>query len=155
MKRINVLALTIMVFAILLGAYFGLLVRSDQPPDQKFSFEPFAVRTPNPISCSTIPQAYTDWLGINVVGNRTGMTFQLVTVYATGLNIRVDLPLNDTAFVEYKTINSTLETIIAPLPNYFSQGTVLTVQLTYTIENFAPATVTLTQTPITQGNFDC
>jgi hypothetical protein len=155
MKRINIFAITILVLAVILGAYFGLLVQTVQPKDQVFSFKPYAVRSSSPISCSTIPQAYTDWLGINVVGNRTDMSFQLVTVYATGLNIRVDLPLNSTAFVEYKVTNSTLETIIAPLPNYFSQGTVLTIELTYSIANYAPVTDTLTQTPITQGNFSC
>jgi hypothetical protein len=155
MKRINVFAIAILILAVILGASFGLLVQTVQPKDQVFSFKPFAVRTANPISCSTIPQSYTDWLGIDVVGNRTGMSFQLVTVYATGLNVRVDLPLNGTAFAEYKVTNSTLETIIAPLPNYFSQGTVLTLELTYSIEGYPPSTVTLVQTPITQGTLDC
>ena len=155
MKRINILAIAIIVLAIVLGATFGLLVQGEQPTDQKFFFEPFAVRTTNPVSCYSIPQTYTDWLGINVVGNRTGMSFQLVTVYATGLNIRIDLPLNGSAFVGYRNTNSTLETIIAPLPNYFSQGTVLTLELTYSIANYPPTTVTLAQTPITQCNFSC
>ncbi len=155
MKRINIFAISMLVLAVILGASFGLLVQTVQPKDQIFSFKPFAVRTASPISCSTIPQSYTDWLGINVDGNRTGMSFQLVTVYATGLNIRIDLPLNSTAFVEYKITNSTLETIVAPLPNYFSQGTVLTLELTYAIASYAPSTVTLSQTPITQGNFSC
>ena len=155
MKRISIFAIVILILAVLLGATFGLLVKSDQPPNQIFSFNAFAVHTANPVSCSTIPQAYTDWLGINVVGNRTGMSFQLVTVYATGLSIRIDLPLNATAFAEYKITNSTLETIFVPLPNYFSQGTVLTLELSYSIDSYPPTSVTLTETPITQGTPNC
>jgi hypothetical protein len=156
MKRISVLAIAILVLAIILGASFGLLIQSDTPPDQGyFAFDAFAVRTSEPISCSSIPQTYTDWLGINVIGNRTGMSFSSVTIYATGLNIRVGLPLNQTAFVEYKVTNSTLETIIAPLPNYFNSGTVLTLALVYSIANYPPNTVTLTETPVTQGTLNC
>jgi hypothetical protein len=139
----------------ILGVVFGLLIHTSQPQNQIFYFEPFAVRTSGPIQCGSIPQNYSVWLGINVVGNRTGMSFSLISIYATGLNIRVDVPLNRTAFVEYKVINSTLETIITPLPNYFDPGTVLTLALTYSITNYAPNTVTLAETPITGGIMSC
>ena len=155
MKRINMLAAVILVVAIALGITLGLLIQSDAPRSQIFSFNSFAIRTTEPIQCGSIPQSYTDWLGINVVGNRTGMSFSTVTVYATGLNIRVDIPLNGTAFAELKAYNSTLETIIAPLPNYFDPGTVLTVALTYSISNYAPNTVTLAETPIIEGTLQC
>lgn len=144
-----------LLLAVILGAIFGLLITSNHPPDQSYSFSAYSVRTLNPVACSSIPQTYSDWLGINIVGNRTGMSFQLVSVYATGLNIRVDLPLNGTAFSEYKVMNSTFETIIAPLPNYFAPGMVLTLELTYTIENYSPTTFTLYDIPITQGTINC
>lgn len=155
MKLISAVAIAILVFAVILGSVSGLLIQSNQPPHQIFSFEPFAVRTSQPSQCGSIPQNYSDWVGINVVGNRTGMSFSLVSVYATGINIRVDIPLNRTAFAEYKVTNSTLETIIAPLPSYFDPGTVLTLALTYSIDGYAPSTVTLVETPVIPGTISC
>ena len=155
MKPIYVLAIVILLIALALGTASGLLIQSSQSPRQIFSFEPFAVRTSSPIECSLIPQNYTDWLGINVVGNRTAMSFSQVSVYATGENIRIDIPLNNTAFAEYKVTNSTFETIITPLPNYFDPGTVLTLAITYSIGLFAPTTVTLSETPIVPGSMKC
>ena len=155
MKLIRVLVIAILVFAVILGTVSGLLIQSNQPPHQIFSFEPFAVRVSQPAQCDSIPQNYTNWLSINVIGNRTGMSFSLISIYATGINIRVDVPLNRTAFVEYKVTNSTLETLIVPLPAYFGSGTVLSLALTYEIDGYSPDTVTLVETPITPGTISC
>lgn len=155
MRLINAIAIGIVVFSIAVGAGLGLLVQGDQPHDQFFRFEPFAIHTGSPIKCSTIPQTYDNWLGVNVIGNRTGMSFQSVTVFSTGQNIRIDLPLSNTAFAEYTVVNSTLETILVPLPNYFSPGNVLTLSLTYSIASFPPTSQTLVAAPIIQGNLSC
>ena len=155
MRLINALAIGIVVFSVALGAGLGLLVHGDQPHGQFFRFETFAVQTINPTKCSTIPQTYDNWLGINVIGNRTAMAFQSITVFSTGQNIRIDVPLSNTAFAEYLVTNSTFETIIVPLPNYFSPGNVLTLSLTYSIANFPPTSQTLAETPILQGTISC
>lgn len=155
MNKINIFAVAFLLLAVVLGTSFGLLITSDQPPDQTPTFSAFAVRTPSPVSCAAIPQTYSNWLGINVIGNRTGLSFQLVTAYATGLNIRVDVPLNGTAFAEYRATNSTFETIMVPLPGYFGQGTVLTLELTYSVEAHPPTTTTLFDVPIVQGTINC
>lgn len=155
MRRINALAIGIVIFSIALGTSLGLLVQSDQPPNQIFYFTSFAVHTSSPMQCSTIPGSYSNWLGIDVVGNRTGMSFQTVDVFAAGRNIRISLPLSDTAFTEFKSSNSTFETILVPLPNYFNAGDVLTVSLTYSITSYPPTSQTLPETPITLGSIDC
>lgn len=155
MNKINIFAIAFLLIAVVLGTSFGLLITSDQPPHETPYFSAYAVRTSNQVACGTIPQTYSNWLGINVYGNRTGVSFQLVTAYATGLNIRVDVPLNGTAFAEYKATNSTFETIIVPLPGYFAQGTVLTLELTYSLEGHSPTTATLFGVPIVQGTISC
>lgn len=155
MRLINALAIGIVIFSIALGGGLGLLVQGDQPHDQFFRFEAFALHTSSPTKCSTIPQTYDNWLGINVIGNRTGMAFQSITVFSTGQNIRIDVPLSNTAFAEYLATNSTFESIIVPLPNYFTPGNVLTLSLTYSITNFPPTSQTLAETPILQGIVNC
>jgi hypothetical protein len=155
MKKINIFAIAFLLLAVILGSSFGLLISSDQSSDLSPTFVAYATRTPSPVACSTIPDTYSNWLGINVIGNRTGASFQLVTIYATGMNIRVDIPLNGTAFAEYKVTNSTFETIIVPLPGYFSQGNVLTLALTYTIVGYSPTTSSIFDVPVVQGTIDC
>ncbi|MGH2639201.1 MAG: hypothetical protein ACRDF4_07995 [Rhabdochlamydiaceae bacterium] len=155
MKRINAFALALLILAIILGTALGVLTQDGPSSDQKFSFDAFSVYTQVPVTCGSIPKNSTDWLGINVIGNRTGMSFSRVTIYAPGLNIGIDLPLSGTAFVEYSVTNSTFETIIAPLPNYFDPGDVLTMSLIYTISTYPTTTLTLNETAIIQGNIAC
>lgn len=155
MKRINAVALALLILAIVFGAALGVLAQDGPSSQQKFSFKTFSVHTQSLVSCGTIPGSYTNWLGINVIGNRTGMTFSRVTIYATGLNIGVNLPLSDTAYAEYRIVNSTFETIIAPLPNYFNPGDVLTLSLSYALPSQPTTTVTLNETAILQGTIEC
>lgn len=155
MKKTSIFVIAFLLLAVILGSSFGLLISSNQSQDLTPAFVAYATRTPSPVACSTIPDTYSNWLGINVVGNRTGMSFQLITIYATGMNIRVDIPLNGTAFAEYKVTNSTFETIIVPLPGYFSQGNVLTLELTYAIAGYSPTTSSIFDVPVVQGMIDC
>lgn len=155
MKKFSVVALVVIIISIALGTALGLLVQNDQPRNQHFSFTDSALHTPNPIQCDSIPKNYTNWLVISVLGNRTGINFQTVTVYAIGLDIRLDIPLNRTAFSTYNAVNSTYETIIAPLPSYFDSSEVLSVSISYYIAGFTPTSETLPETPILDGNLSC
>jgi hypothetical protein len=156
MKRINALAMAILVLAVILGAALGLLTQDGSSSDQQFSFHAFAIHTNSPVTCGSIPDNnFTNWLGIDVIGNRTGITFSRVDVYAAGLNIGFNLPLSNTAYAEYRVTNSTLETIIVPLPNYFDPGDVLTLSLSYALLLQPTTTLTLNETAVIQGNISC
>jgi hypothetical protein len=155
LKLINAVAISVVILSIAVGTTLGLLVQTDQPLDQHFSFSASAVRTTTPIQCGSIPQNYSNWLEFAVSGNRTGINFQSASVYTAGLNIRVDLPLNRSAYSSYYPINSTYETIIAPLPDYFQGGDLLSLSISYYISGFAPTSQTLTETPIVEGSLNC
>ncbi|MHB8566298.1 MAG: hypothetical protein ACYC7D_00275 [Nitrososphaerales archaeon] len=155
MSKIKLLAIALFIFSIALGAAYGLLIPNDQPPSQKYSIVPFAVHTAIPIQCNPIPKNYSNWLGISIVGNRTAMNFQSVTVYSIGYNIRIDLPLNRTSFSKYKVTNSSLETIYVGLPDYFNAGDVIQVSVTYFISGFAVQSTNPAESPINIGQVSC
>jgi hypothetical protein len=155
LKLISAVALSVVIFSIAIGTTLGLLVQTNQPLDQHFHFTTTAVHTATPVQCGSIPRNYSNWLEIDTVGNRTGINFQSVTMYTPGLNIRLDIPLNRSAYSAYYPINSTYETIIAPLPDYFQGGELLSISLDYYISGFAPTSQTLSETPIVDGSLDC
>jgi hypothetical protein len=155
LKLINAVALSVVILSIAIGTTLGLLVQTNQPLDQHFYFTTTAVHTAAPVLCSTIPRNYSNWLEIGVVGNRTGLNFQSVTVYTPGLNIRVDIPLNRTAYSAYYPVNSTYESIVAPLPDYFQGGELLSISISYFVSGFAPTSQTLSETPIVDGPLNC
>ena len=155
MKAINVLALGVIIFSLALGTALGLLVQGDQPRNQYFEFKTSAIYTSPAVQCGTIPKNYSNWLVIGVVGNRTGINFQTATVFTPGLNIRLDIPLNRTAYAAYRVVNSTYEEIIIPLPSYFDQGDVLSLSISYYISGFAPTSQTLAEAPILAGRLSC
>ena len=155
MKAINVVALGVIIFSLALGTALGLLVQGDQPRNQYFQFTTSAVNPSSPVQCGTIPKNYSNWLLIGVVGNRTGINFQTATIFTPGLNIRLDIPLNRTAYAAYKVVNSSYEEIVVPLPSYFNQGDVLSLSISYYISGFAPTSQTLTEAPILAGNLSC
>jgi len=150
-----ILAIVVIVGSIALGTSLGLLVRTSQDSDQAYSFVGIAVETPKPIQCGTIPDNFSEWLEINVIGNRTSMSFQSVTVFDTGQESRADLPLNQTALTEYRATNSTFETIIVPLPSFFDTGDVLSASVTYSIATFPQQVQELTGIPIIQQALIC
>lgn len=149
------IAIAVMVFSIAVGTTFGLLITSTSTNNQKYRFETHIYHTPTYEQCYPNPSSWNIWLEIDVIGNRTGMNFQSVTLYNSGNNIRIDLPLNSTSFATYKEINSTLETIYLGLPNYFGPGSVLQISITFYISGFTPTSVTLPGTPIIDGNVTC
>ncbi|MDG6995396.1 MAG: hypothetical protein JRN52_05695 [Nitrososphaerota archaeon] len=155
MKAINAVALGVIIFSLALGTALGLLVQGDQPRNQTFSFTASAVYTSSPIHCGVIPKNYSNWLVIGVVGNRTGINFQTATIFTPGLNIRLDIPLNRTAYVDYRVVNSSYESIIVPLPNYFDQGNGLSLSISYYISGYAPTSQTLLETPLLAGSLSC
>ncbi|HZW55623.1 MAG TPA: hypothetical protein VFF30_04980 [Nitrososphaerales archaeon] len=149
------IAIAVLVFSIAIGATFGLLITTTSTANQKYSFETYIYRTSTPIQCYPNPSGWSIWLEIQVIGNRTGMNFQSVTLYNAGNNIRIDLPLNSTSYATYKQVNSTFESIYLGLPDYFSSGAVLQISLTFYISGFAPNSVNLPATPIVDGNVTC
>ncbi len=155
MKLINAIALSVIIVSVAIGTTLGLLVPSDQPRNQFFTFTASAVHTSVPVQCASIPKSYSNWLEIDVIGNRTGINFQSVTIYTPGLNIRLDIPLNRTAFSAYRVTNSTYESIIAPLPEYFESGDLLSLSISYYVSGFAPTSQTLSETPILDGSPNC
>jgi hypothetical protein len=150
-----ILAIVVVMGSLALGTALGLLVRTSQDSDQVYSFTANAVETPKPIQCGTIPNNFSEWLEINVIGNRTAMSFQSVTIFDTGQESRADLPLNQTALAEYLATNSTVETIVVPLPSFFDTGDVLSASLTYSIGTFPPQEQALTGIPIIQDAPTC
>ncbi len=155
MTRIKLLAIAMFVFSIALGAAFGLVIPNDQPPNQIYSFASEAVHTSSAVECNPLPKNYSNWLEISVIGNRTGMNFQSVTVYSAGYNIRIDLPLNRTSFAMYKVTNSTFETIFVGLPDYFNPGDVVQLSITYFISGYAPQSYILRESPLLNGQINC
>ena len=155
MMKIKLAAIALFIFSIAVGTAFGLIIPNDQPPNQSYSFVPQAVHTSLPVECSPIPKNYTNWLEIHVLGNRTGINFQTVTVYSAGYNIRMDLPLNRTSFAMYQVYNTNNETIYVGLPSYFNGGDVIQLSVTYFISGYAPRSVTLNEVPILLGNPNC
>ena|SRR5579864_7991691 len=155
MKAINIVAIVVVIGSIASGSLLGFFTQDVQPKGQHYSFSAFASETGASVKCGTIPKNYTDWLGIEVIGNRTAMSFSLVTVFDVGQNIRVDLPLNQTANVFYKPANDSFERIIVPLANYFDPGDLLSIVIAYSISTFPGQTYTLTGIPIIQQNLNC
>ena len=155
MKAINIVALVVVIGSITSGSLLGFFIQDVQPKGQRYSFSAFATETSTGVKCGTIPKNYTDWLGIEVIGNRTAMSFSVVTVFDVGQNIRVDLPLNQTANVYYKPVNETYELIIVPLASYFGPGDLVSIVIAYSISTFPGQTATLTGIPIIQQNLSC
>jgi hypothetical protein len=150
-----ILTIVAVMGSIALGTALGLLVRTSQDSDQIYSFTANAIETPKPVQCGTIPDNFSEWLEINVIGNRTAMSFQSVTVFDTGQESRADLPLNQTALAEYLSTNSTFETIVVPLPSFFDTGDVLSASVTYSIGAFPPQEQALTGIPIIRDDIKC
>ncbi len=154
MRSAYKIAIVVIVSSILIGSMLGLLVRSDQPPNQVFSFGAEITHTPSPIGCPGIPQNYSNWLEILVMGNRTGMNFVLTTVFSSS-QIRIDLPLNKSSFAFYNAVNSTFEKIDVPLPNYFNSGESPEISVNYYITGYAITTYVIGPTPIKLSTFVC
>lgn len=155
MKVINAVALGVIISSLALGAALGLLVQGDQRRNQTFELTASAIYTASPVQCGSIPKSYSNWLVVGVAGNRTSVNFQTVTIFTPGLNIRLDIPLNRTAFAVYRVVNSSFESIIVPLPNYFQQTDVLSISISYYITGYAPNSQTLPETPILAGSLSC
>ncbi len=150
-----ILAIAVVVGSLAPGTALGLLVRTSQDSDQVYSFTASAVETPKSIQCGTILNNFSEWLEINVIGDRTSMSFRSVIVFDTGQEKRADLPLNQTALAEYLATNSTFETITVPLPSFFDTGDVLSASVTYSIGAFPPQEQALTGIPIIQDALTC
>jgi hypothetical protein len=148
-------ALASFIGAITIGAVFGLLVPATQPADQVYSFQAAVIRSSTPVNCAPVPRNFSNWLEIQVIGNRTGINFQQVSVFDPGNQVRVYVPLNQTAYATYKPANSTLEMIFVPLPDYFELGTSLSITVTFQVGQFAPQSQTLLGTPLQYGTLDC
>ncbi|MDA4129412.1 MAG: hypothetical protein OK457_01455 [Thaumarchaeota archaeon] len=116
MKLFSILVIIVVVASLGLGTALGLFIKTSQDSDQVYSFSASAIETPTPIQCGTIPQNFTKWLIVNKDGNRTGMGFQSVTAFDTGLQSSAYLPLNQTALAQYKVTNSAFETTTVPPP---------------------------------------
>jgi hypothetical protein len=155
LKPITIVVIIVVVGSLSLGTALGLFIKTSQDSDQVYSFSAYAIQTPTAIQCGTIPRNFTKWLVLDVIGNRTGMNFQSVTVFDTGQESSGYLPLNQTALAEYKVTNSTLETIIVPLPSYFDTGDVISATVTYSINSFTPQTQAITGIPIIQQAINC
>jgi len=155
LKPITLLTLVVIVGSLSLGTALGLFIKTSQDSDQVYSFSASAIQTPGAIQCGTIPRNFTKWLEIDVIGNRTEMNFQSVTVFDTGQQSSSYLPLNQTALAEYKATNSTFETIIVPLPSFFDTGDVLSASVTYSINSFTPQTQALTGIPLVEQRINC
>jgi hypothetical protein len=155
LKPINLLAIVVVVASISIGTALGLFVQTDQPKGQVYSFAADAVQTADPTECGTIPKNYSEWLSIYVIGNRTAMSFASVSVYDPGDRITIDLPLNGSANVAYRPMNSSFEAIIVPLPQYFNPSDVLSLGISYSISTYPSQSQTLTDIPITRGNLTC
>lgn len=155
MMKIKLAAIALFILSIAVGAAFGLIIPNDQPPNQTFSFVPQAVHSVQTVGCTPSPKNYSNWLEIHVLGNRTGINFQTVTVYSSGYNIRIDLPLNRTSFAVYRVYSINNETIYVGLPSYFNGGDVIQLSVTYFISGYALRSVTLTEVPLLLGEPDC
>jgi hypothetical protein len=155
LKLFSILVISVIVASLGLGTALGLFIKTSQDSDQVYSFRAEAIQTPAAIQCGTIPRNFTKWLEIDVIGNRTGMGFQSVTVFDTGQQSSGYLPLNQTALAEYKPVNTTLEAIIVPLPSYFDTGDTISATVSYTISTFAPQSMSLTGIPIIVQRINC
>ncbi len=155
MRNAYKITIIVIVSSILVGSVLGLLVRSDQPPNQIFSFGASVIHTSSPVGCPGIPLNSSNWLEIQVLGNRTGMNFVLTTIFS-GSQIRLDLPLNQSAYAYYNPANSTFEEIDVPLPNYFSSGETLDIGVNYYINGYPTTTYNIpTPIPIKSSTFTC
>ncbi len=155
MKLFSILVIFVIVASVGLGTALGLFIKTGQDLDQVYSFSASAVQTPTAIQCGTIPRNFTKWLVIGVIGNRTGMDFQSVTVFDTGQQSSGYLPLNQTALAEYKVTNSTFETIIVPLPSYFDTGDTISATISYTLSSLTPQSNSMTGIPIREQKISC
>ncbi len=122
MGAIKWITLVVFVGAVASGAIFGLLSPGTQSADQTYSFVPSVIQVAAPVACLPIPRNYSNWLEIQVVGNRTGIFFQQVEIYNPADSVRVDVPLNETSYVAYRETNSSLASIFVPLPDYYAPG---------------------------------
>ena len=155
MKTINLVAIIVVIGSIAFGGGLGLVLHSDQPAGQFYKFEAYAVQTSSPQTCGTIPHDYSEWLGVEVIGNRTNMNFASVSIYDPGNRISVTLPLNGTSDVEVIPTNSTFMTIIVPLAQYFDAGDAVSIAVTYSIATFSSQSWTITDIPIIEGAVTC
>jgi hypothetical protein len=155
LKLFSLLVIFVIVASLGLGTALGLFIKTSQDSDQVYSFRASAIQTPTAVQCGTIPRNFTKWLEVDIVGNRTGMNFQSVTVFDTGQQSSGYLPLNQTALAEYKPTNTSLEAIIVPLPSYFDTGDTISATVSYTIDSFTPQSQSLTGIPIIQQRLQC
>ena len=156
MKAAFKIGIAVVIISIVLGSAAGLLVQESQPADQVFTFTAEGFSLSSPVGCPNIPNNFTTWLQILVIGNRTNMNFVSTEVFSQG-QAQLNLPLNQsqTAFVYYNQVNTTLEKIDIPLASYFSAGDSVDVGVNYFITGFAPATFTIGKTKIVSSAFIC
>ncbi len=145
----------VIVLSAVVGSVFGLLARDVPPPTQIYGFSAAAVYSSKAIGCPGISGNYSDWFEIKVIGNRTNFNYQSITIYSSGTNLQFTTPLNDSFYSYVQTTNSTLQTIIVPLPLTVSQTQYLDATFTYFISGYAPQTQSFTEVPLRQGSVSC
>lgn len=156
MKNSYKIALAIVIVSVMLGTAAGLLVQEGQPRDQVFTFTAKGFNEFSAVSCPNVPRNFTNWLQILVLGNRTGMDFISTEIFSQSPQVQLNLPLNQTAFVYYNQVNSSLEKIDVPLASYFSAGDVIDVSVNYFISGYTPTTFTIgPRIPIVSSDFSC
>lgn len=155
MKNAYKIAIAVVIISIVLGTAAGLLVQENQPRDQVFTFKANGVHTSSPVGCPNIPQNFTNWLQILVIGNRTGINFLSTEVFSQSPPIQLNLPLNETAFAYSNPVNSTLEKIDVPIAGYFDAGENIEVSVNYFITGYTPASFTIGKTAIVTSDFSC
>ena len=151
----KVIALITICVCVIAGALIGVFQPTDAPPKQKYSFSDEAVWSKTPVSCPPSPGNWSIWLEINVLGNRTGLNLQRVTVFGQVKEVQLPLALNETVYVAYRPINSSFENVFVPLPTYWNVGDALQVSVSFFFTGFAPITDSLPQTILDPGNVTC
>ncbi len=153
MNTVKKIALLVVIFSIAVGSVFGFLVRSGAGgTGQRVSFAASSFYVPGEYSCSPILGNYSDWLQLYVIGNRTSLNLNTVTIYDSDARITLTMPLNSTAsaYVSYDPINDTFEALSLPLPSYWGPNVGLDISLSYYFSGNTPQTYSIGTTPIFQ-----
>jgi len=155
LNNIKKIALVVIVISIVFGSVLGLLVQSDTPPGRAPTFSASIIHTSTAQACQQIPRNFSNWLVLTIDGNRSGLNFISATIYSSSSNIRLQMPLNTTAFAYIKSANATFETMIVPLPNYWVPGDNLVISLSYYVAGFTPITYDIGPVPVLAGKIPC
>jgi hypothetical protein len=148
-------ALAVIVISVIAGALVGFFQPSDSPRKQHYAFSDSGIWASAPSACAPVPYNWTIWLEIDVLGNRTGLNLQHVSVFGRNVNVQLPLALNETIYVAYRPVNSSFERVLVPLPDYWNLGDALQLSLTYYFTGFAPTTDSLPQIVLRSGHVSC